>query len=230
MNKTIFVLGDIHFPYQNQAALNKVYKDIEELKPTYIIQMGDLFDQYAFSRFAKSANFVTPEKELAAGFKQAKLMWETIQKLSPNSKCLQIMGNHDIRIFKRVGDKLPELASLIAEPVNKLYTFKNVKTNYDYRTEINIEGLLFHHGYLSQLGAHMRKYNRSIVVGHSHTGGVVYNKVAGKIIFELNAGYLANGKALPLQYGEAKTKSWTVGYGLLTKKDGRWQPQFVSLE
>lgn len=230
MNKTIFVLGDIHFPYQNQSAINKSLALIKKIKPTYIVQIGDLYDQYFASRYSKSLNFTTPEAELSKAVKLATKMWKDILEVSPNSKCIQLLGNHDMRLHKRIQDKLPEIEAIIKQPLKDLYTFQGVKTIFDSRQEVELEGLLFHHGYLSQLGAHVKKYNKSIIVGHSHHAGVHYHKHNDKILFEFNVGFLADKNTLPLNYGEAKLKFWTLGCGLITKRLGKWEPQFISFE
>ncbi len=227
---TILPIGDIHFPYHNKKALNKIYKVVKEKQPDYIIQMGDLIDQYYFSKYTKNVDFTTPEKELARARKDAELFWSTIQKLSPKSKCYQLKGNHDERLIKRVQEKLPEITSLMKKVIDDLYAFPNVTTMPSERDELIIDGLMFIHGHLSQLGDHSKKNLMNVVVGHSHTGGVRFFKHKNKILWELNAGYLADENALPLQYGLQKMKTWTLGYGLLTKADGIWQPQFIPLQ
>jgi predicted phosphodiesterase len=230
MDKRIVVLGDIHFPYENKKAVAKAIAYIKEVKPTHVVQIGDLYDQYFFSRYSKNVNYTSPEKELAESFKRASKMWSEIRKVSPNTVCVQLLGNHDLRLHKRIQEKLPEVESLVREKIKSLYSFPGVKTFFDSRQEVQIEDLLFHHGYLSQLGAHVKKYNKSIVVGHSHVAGVIYTKHNNKTIFEFNTGFLGDKKALPLNYGEAKLKSWTVGIGDIYKKKGHWLPNFISFE
>lgn len=230
MDKRIVVLGDIHFPYENKRAIQRSIEYIKLVKPTHVVQIGDLYDQYFASRYSKNVNFTTPEKELGESFKRASVMWEQIRKAAPQAKLLQLLGNHDCRLHKRIQEKLPEIESLIKLPIQNLYTFPGVQTVFDSRQEVQIADILFHHGYLSQLGAHVKKYNKSIVVGHSHHAGVHYHKHNNKTIFEFNVGFLADKKALPLNYGEAKLKSWTVGIGDLVQIKGKWQPTFVSFE
>lgn len=230
MDKRIVILGDIHFPYENKQAIKNAIEYIREVKPTHIVQIGDLYDQYFASRYSKNVNFTTPEKELAESFKRASAMWKAIRQAAPNAQLLQLMGNHDLRIHKRIAEKLPEIESLVKQPLKDMYTFPGVKTMFDSRQEVQIEDLLFHHGYLSQLGAHVKKYNKSIIVGHSHTAGVHYHKHNNKTIFEFNVGFLADKKALPLNYGDSKLKTWTTGIGYVKKVSGKWLPMFVSFE
>src|SRR5580698_3984216 len=97
----IFIVGDLHFPYHNRKALRKIYEAIKKEKPTHIIQIGDLYDQYSFSRFTKK-NITTSTTELFRARKAAMFFWNRIHRLLRNSKNIQLLGNHDIRLTKRI--------------------------------------------------------------------------------------------------------------------------------
>lgn len=226
----IFVIGDAHFPYVDQKYLNQIYQEIKAHKPDVVVQQGDLYDQYCFSRYSKSADFTSPEEELAAGRAGAEKMWTTIRKLVPKAKFFQLKGNHDLRIAKRVAEKLPELQGLLNLGLTDLYKFPGVYTVKDERTETIIDGVMFIHGYLSKLGDHAKKNLMSVVVAHSHVGGTVFFSHREETMFELNVGYIADKEALPLQYGGQRMKNWTPGYGILTKVSGIWRPQFCSFQ
>lgn len=217
----IFIFGDIHFPYHNSKALKKTIEACKAAKPTHIVQLGDLYDQYSFSRFTRK-NLSTPESELQEARDLSVELWDGLRRLS--SKCFQILGNHDVRLIKRAEEKLPEAQTLIRKSVYELYTFKGVKTIYDDREELVIGGITFQHGYRSKLGDHMRYNRTNTVVGHSHTGGVVFEQSAGKTIWELNAGYLADETAEPLRYRPQITSKWTLGYGLVDEQGPRFIP------
>lgn len=224
----ILVIGDLHLPYHNKRALRRIYEAIKKEKPTHIIQIGDLYDQYSFSRFTKK-NITTSTRELSRARKNGLHFWNTCRSLDRNAKCYQLLGNHDARLIKRIAEKVPEAYELVKEKLDELYTFKGVRTIYDDRTELKICGITFMHGYRSKLGDHMR-YNRvSTVCGHSHVGGVIYEQSNGRIIWELNAGYLADEKSEPLKYSPQSTRKWTLGYGLITWKAGVAAPQFVPI-
>lgn len=221
----IFIVGDIHFPYHNKKALRKIYEAIRKEEPSHIVQIGDLFDQYSFSRFTKK-NITTSTKEVQRSRSIALAFWKTCRALS-KAKCYQILGNHDVRLSKRIAEKVPEAYEFVKEKLDEMYTFKGVKTIYDDRTEIEINGIIFMHGYRSRLGDHMRYNRKSTVCGHSHVGGVVFEQCKGRTIWELNAGYIADENSEPLKYRPQSTSKWTLGYGLITWKNGVPAPQFV---
>ncbi|GAC1499966.1 MAG: hypothetical protein NVS1B10_03210 [Candidatus Saccharimonadales bacterium] len=220
----IIVLGDIHFPFHSKEALQKVLDVIKKERPSHVVQLGDLYDQYSFSTFSKRV-YLNPQKELADGRALAVDMWRTTRSCG-KPICIQIMGNHDVRIVKRITEKLPEAQEIFRKTMFEYYRFEGVTTIEDDRDIFEIGNVAFHHGYLSKLGDHMRTHGRNIVVGHSHTGGVIFEQRAGKTIFELNAGYLADETSEPLRYRPTKTSKWTLGYGIIDEKG----PRFVSLE
>lgn len=214
MKKTL-ILGDIHFPFHNSKAIKEVLYAIKSEKPENIVQIGDLYDQYGFSRFTRK-NIELPEKELAEARSLGLELWNNIRSLYKSTKCYQLLGNHDIRLIKRAQERLPEAQDLVKNTILELYRFKGVTTIEDDRHILKIGRVAFHHGYLGKLGDHLRYHGSSIVVGHSHTGGSVYQQLHGKILFELNAGYLADETAEPLRYRPTTTSKWTLGYGLVT--------------
>lgn len=222
MNK-ILVLGDIHFPYQHTKAVREALYAVKHEKPTHIVQIGDLYDQYSFSRFTRK-NITSPEEEVKKGRESALTMWSTVNRFSPGSKKYQILGNHDIRLIKRVQERLPEAQDIIKRSVMELYNFKGVTTIEDDRSVLKIGNVAFHHGYLSQLGAHRDYFMSSTVVGHSHTGGVSYRQIHRETLWELNVGYLADQTSEPLRYNPTKVSKWTLGFGLIDRQGPRFIP------
>ncbi len=217
------ILGDIHFPYHNKKALKEALYAVKHEKPTHVVQIGDLYDQYGFSRFTRK-NLELPEEELRQARSLAKELWMGIRARA--AKCYQLLGNHDIRLIKRAQERLPEAQDLVKKSILELYRFKGVTTIEDDRSVLKIGNIAFHHGYLSKLGDHMRYLGQRTVVGHSHVGGVVFEQRDKEILWELNAGFLADETSEPLRYRPTKTSKWTLGFGLIT--DGK--PQFIPLE
>lgn len=141
---------------------------------------------------------------------------------------VSITGN--CRIIKRIAEKVPEALGLVSKELDRLYCFNNVTTMGSDRDELYLDGMLFIHGYLSKIGDHCKKNLAKTVVGHSHTGGTSFYKIRNNMLWELNCGYVADEKAGPLQYGQQRSKNWTLGYGLITKINGIWCPQFVPIK
>ncbi len=227
MKKTL-ILGDIHFPFHNKKALKEVMYAIKHERPSNVIQIGDLFDQYSFSRFTRK-NITLPQQELKEARDLSRRLWSDVQKAVPRASLYQILGNHDIRLIKRAEERLPEAQTLVKESLMELYRFKGVTTIEDDREILKIGDVSFHHGFLSQLGAHRDKFLTNTVVGHSHTGGVSFRQIHGKTLWELNVGFLADETSEPLKYNPSRSSKWTLGFGLITYRGRVACPQFIPL-
>lgn len=222
------VLPDLHFPFQNVAACRQVSKRIEQIKYTHVIQVGDLLDQYSFTRFAKK-NLYIPERELKDGRTAAEGMWKFIRSKQPQAQCVQLLGNHDVRAIKRAQERLPEAQDIVKDSLLELYEFEGVQLVRDPRCDFMIEDIMFLHGYKSKLGDHTKFSRTHTVHGHTHKGGVAFVPMQGKILWELDAGYLADADKEPMAYTEQKTSNWTLGFGEIEEVCGTLVPRFIPI-
>lgn len=217
------LVGDAHFPFADAQVLAWVYKISEKLKPDYIVQMGDLYDLFSFGRWAKSLDLTTPKQEVEEGRAMAEAFWKHLKKGSPRAECFQIIGNHDARVSKQLLDKFPEIAGIV--DFSHLWKFPGVKSQPSEREELFLNHICFMHGYRSKLGDHSKYNQMPTVVGHSHTGGVVFQRQRDRIIWELNCGYIGNPESLALSYGmQKKISHWTLGVGIIDDLGPRFIP------
>lgn len=216
-------LGDVHGPWIHKPSFTRVLKLIETLSPTHIVQMGDLYDLFSYSKFPRTLDVCTPNQEIQNARLMGEEMWKAIRRRAPKAELHQILGNHDIRPLRRITEKYPEIASLI--DISHLWVFDGVKTHHDVRTPLVINEIDFIHGYRSKLGDHAKYTQRSTVCGHSHRGGVEIIPLSnGKTIFELNAGYLADPEHEALKYTPMKFSKWTHGVGFIDELGPRFIP------
>lgn len=221
----IVVIGDCHFPFTDFQALQKIIQFIAKVKPDYVVQIGDLYDLYAQSSFPKSLK-LPPAQEMEQARNCAKQMWEEIHQASKKSIKWQLLGNHCIRPFKRIMEAYPE--GEVFFNVMDFFKFENVRTMPDARTHLQIDNVLFHHGYSSKLGAHRDHTLMNTVVGHTHTGGVVFRSHEQdgmqKTIWELNAGFVGNTKEPCFSYTPMRITKWTIGFGYIDDQGPRFIP------
>jgi hypothetical protein len=178
-----------------------------------------------FPRFAKRPIGMTPEEELEEGVQGAGRFWANIHKAAPRAKKIQLAGNHEHRLMRSTMERFPECYSLLNRAQGDFWRFKNVQVIHDHRHELEINGVIYCHGWLTQAGAHTRQLLKSVVHGHTHRGGTVFMNLGGKTIWELDCGYLADKYQVPLQYGATKSVLWTLGYGIIDQ----FGPRFVPL-
>jgi hypothetical protein len=136
-------------------------------------------------------------------------MWTAIHKEVPKAKCFQIIGNHDVRLSKRIGDKFPELAEVF-DPMT-LYQFEGDTTAKSDRDFYTIDGVVYCHGWLSSSLAHAKYFNKPCVHGHRHRATI---ETEGNL-WSLDVGHCADENSLPLSYTASKHSKWTVGLGLV---------------
>ena len=230
MKTTYLCIGDVHAPFIDK----KVFRILSEKIPEHyedalsrgrrfcVIQLGDLYDMYSASKYVRSLDLITPQDEFELGKETARERWGIIRKRAKKASCYQLLGNHDARPFKRLLEKCPELASVVS--FKDLFTFEGVKTIHDPAQELILDEIVFMHGYRSKLGDHCL-YNRlSTVCGHSHRGGVLFFPHGKEMLFELNAGYIAQSDSVPMRYGMQRISKTTHGYGLIDQDGPRFIP------
>ena len=203
---------DSHYPFVNKEAEAKMIEFAINHQPDYIIQVGDLLDCYAASKFPRSQNIYTPKDEEALGIGMAKEAWEKLRKGCPGAKCYQLMGNHDVRMLKRTLESLPIAEHWIEKYFRELFTFEGVETIFDTREELEIGGILFTHGFLGS-GAHKDYYLKNVIHGHDHKLYVQHRRIHGENIFEMSCGFLGDVEAKALSYTSSKLANFQLGFG-----------------
>lgn len=218
------VIGDTHFPFVSQRVLDEIYAFAQREKPGRIIQVGDLYDMYAHSKFPRSHNVYIPKDEEALARKGAEEMWKTLKGICPKAECIQLKGNHDIRPLKRTLENLPSLEHVIEKYLNDLMRFDGVRLIEDSRQEYIVEGIQFIHGYRSKTGDHRDHVLMNTVCGHLHRGGVVYRRLRGQTLFEMNAGLVGDPESKALAYTAQKIFDATPGFGFIDE----YGPRFIA--
>lgn len=215
-------INDIHWPFHAQKVIDRFYRYVGDEKPEYVLLNGDARDRYSHARFPRSHNVFTPREEDALSEKLNREFWEEVKKLSPKSKCIQMMGNHDIRPLKMVLDAYPEAEDWIKQALEKSFTFDGVKTIFDPREELMLSGdIMVHHGYKSGLGEHRDYSHYNCIIGHTHKAGIVYRNVRNSVLWEMNTGYAGDPEAKGLSYTSQKITIWTQGFGVVNQDGPR---------
>lgn len=220
----IAVISDIHWPFASKKVLEQFYKFIEKHQPEYVIINGDAWDMFSHSKYPRSHNVFTPEMEHQLAREANEVFWETVQKLVPNAKCYQLLGNHDIRPIKRILEVYPVAEDWISTMLQKLFNFEGVQTIHDPRQELMLpSNIAVHHGYRSKLGDHRDYMLQNAIVGHTHTGGATFRRLRGEVLWELNSGVAGDPELKGLSYTPQKITHWTPGFGWVDE----YGPRFV---
>lgn len=228
MREKVFVVSDTHFPFHSQKALDVAYTLISNFKPTHVVQIGDLLDALSLTKFPKSLNIIKPKDEIEEAINISNLFWMEIRGIcGKKTKYWQLKGNHCDRGIRRIIEKAPELESIVANEMDRMYKFPGVTTINDSRDALIIQDTYYCHGWSTKHGAHIDylsgKYN--VVHGHTHRGAVVSKSYFGKIVTELDVGFLGDVSAPCFNYTlQKKTIPWTLGCGMVDELGHRFIP------
>lgn len=228
----VLAVGDLHLPYVNKKYLKKAISKIRKIKPDVVIQMGDLYDQYMFGRFDKDFNVIKPDEELKRARKLAEKFWGDVHKSVPEAKCIQLIGNHDVRILKQTLKRFPEIYSFMKNVHKNLYEFNGVKTMKSDRDYVEYNGVVYCHGWAA---THLQQFKQPVVRAHDHQawmyicGTKKEIRLKGKIeetytlnkkdglLFEVSCGMYADESAIPLNYPSTRRTNWrpaiSIDYG-----------------
>lgn len=218
----ILVAGDVHFCWEHKPTIERFYEFNREIQPEYIIQVGDLYDMYSFSKFPRSQNLYTPREEEKLSREGAEKFFAQIIKDNPKARVYNMFGNHDIRPVKRSLESMPTMEHFVEKYLEDLMTFKGVSLVKDHREILKIDGIGFHHGYLGKLGDHRDSGLINMVVGHTHRGGVSYRRIREETLWELNAGFMGDPESKVMSYTSSKLQNYTLGFGYIDEHGPRF--------
>jgi predicted phosphodiesterase len=185
------ILNDIQFPFHDAKVLDKlVVPFVVSLRPDGVILNGDIVDCYSISDFDKD-----PLTQAGLGLER-KLAQSLMLRLTSIPERIWIGGNHEDRLRRLVWKKPDLLRVLPAEVKVDLVTRLDFPQVFGlaehgfrwipYGGTVHLGKLLVTHGSLvskhsgQSARAHLDKYGMSVLIGHTHRGGVTYKTdVAG---------------------------------------------------
>jgi hypothetical protein len=104
------VYGDVHFPHQDQAALEILYAVIKDVRPDIIVNLGDTADCYTISAYDKDPQNI---HGLQDEIDLVRAHLHQVAQLAPQAQRYYLEGNHEDRL-RRLIWTLPGTASELA--------------------------------------------------------------------------------------------------------------------
>ncbi len=213
--KTILVLPDMHMPFLNMKVLEDAYKWKKKHKPDLIIQIGDLFDQKAWSRWPKDPDDYSPYEEFEVAADQA----DIVAKKFPTMEV--ILGNHDRRIMHRAMEA--GLTKHILRELNEVFDYPGWNWHMEARDRLIVNTptgpVFFMHG--DEMGGTARAkatvLGMSVCQGHTHQASVqyVHNEVAGHAIWAFVVGNMLDTASKGARYAAANPIGTVEGFGVI---------------
>lgn len=165
----------------------------------------------------------------------ARKFYTALRKQHPKADIHASLGNHEMRVFKYIDRKAPEIIGKVTPEF--LWGLDNLGITwnmYEEPPEERFAGIYVHHGATTTttglaVKSDIENYNISLVRGHDHRGGVVYKSypLTGNSLVGMGTGHLCDPRGYGLKY--TINPSWEQGFGLAYVVDGKAHLQFVPI-
>jgi metallophosphoesterase superfamily enzyme len=204
-NENILVIPDLHIPFEHPKALKFVSDIKKEYDCKKIIQIGDLTDQYCFSRYVHDPDSMKTRDEIKISKKKIRSWVKEFPEL------IITTGNHCVRIQKRIREiGIPP--DVVLHTINDIF---DMPKTWIWIPEYTYQNITYLHGCKTGEYAHIntaKDYRHSVVIGHTHaTLGVSWATGINDKIFGANCGCLIDPNTYAFYYAREMTRRPTLG-------------------
>lgn len=233
MNKLAIVLSDLHYPYHSKKYISIATQLIRDLKPDYVIQVGDALDAAGISTYLQDPNKESRLIDEIKAYSEQLDAWQRIMK--NGSEFHQLQGNHCRRLDKIISKDcraIHELVKTIPELLNfkernKENKVKFIWHKYSDWDSCKIHDVIIHHGVYFDTNLAVSNLKRypgiKYVQGHSHR----YQHAAAGGVWSVSLGH---GSDASKTAHIAAPNTWQQAIGVITFVDrrGHFEPLIVN--
>jgi hypothetical protein len=225
------IAGDVHRMPGPKTVIQQAYINIvKELKPKFVILVGDVFDGARISRHPR-IGFLEDRPTVRDELKAVGEWLEELEKAAPGATLIWCLGNHDARYESYLASVAPEMEGVKGMHLKDHFP----KWLPCWAVHIN-EGTPSHtvikHRWHNGIHA---AYNNTLKSGVSFVTGHLHKLDAKKWTdfrgnrYGVDCGFMADlDDGQFVHYTEDNPKDWTSGFPIITYKDGRlMRPEFV---
>ena len=213
-------IGDTHAPFAHRNTLDFLADLNHEWKPDVVVHIGDLGDQYGWSRHGRQE----PDAPGQGEEWDKVLAWNRqLYKIFPDVKAC--IGNHDKRLAKAAAR-----AGIPARFVKSIPDMYECPRGWKWRDYWIIDGVVHAHG-VGFNGENCavtaaRWFGRSCVIGHTHSvGGVRWLQSEVSRVFGCSTGCLVDQRSIGMAYAKESKSKPVLGSSIIV--DGI--PQFIPM-
>jgi len=179
--KRFLYVSDVHIPYDDTGAVNKLMAAISKDKFDTIILGGDIIDFYKTSSFSKDP--LTPHS-LQSEIDHTLIFFNELRRVAGKKvKIYWLEGNHEERLTKYLRRNASELIGLRSLEMEALFNLDRFNIRYVKDTEVlAIDNWVFRHGHEMGSGSivpgnNARKgiamYGSNYIQGHVHRANII---------------------------------------------------------
>lgn len=220
-NGVVVVFSDAHIIPRapRSTAAEALLKVLKRIKPTLVINGGDLFDFASVSKHEVSGwnERFTVKEEIDVGVEYLK----DVTKATPSSRFIGLQGNHDCRFNKFLANHVPQFKGIVGFNI-----MDHFPTGWSYAISIMLnDNTVFvhnHHGGVHAAYNNAMKGGVSVITGHTHILEVKPITDYSGDRFGVQTGTLATIQGNPLfAYTNGTPLNWQAGFVVLTYVDGK---------
>lgn len=225
--------SDFQIPYQDDRAVSLWFQVMDWYKPEVVDYLGDISDQYCFSRFQEGSTkeFIKtlPKETQAEEFlkhikneeKPVADLYALTREKRPNAEIFSALGNHDIRVFSYVDKNIPEIVNDVTP--ESLWGLDNLGIDYIYYEDVprhRFGDIYVHHGIAASaesgasVKSDMGNLGVSLIRGHSHRLGTYYKtyELRNETLRGYEIGHLSKVDAEGFKYSQVH--NWQQGFAV----------------
>lgn len=240
MSKTILVVPDSHaHPDFSNVRYTWLAKLIIDVKPDFVVDIGDWFDMPSLSSYDKGKTSFEGRryfKDIGAGVEaQDRVKTELSRRKKKLPKLFRILGNHEHRIQRAIDlDSILEGTIGLADLESKEYGWEELP----FLTSLEINGVRFQHYFTTGVknlpvgGSHqaftlLSKEHTSCVMGHTHTLDRAIQPAGGRFIQSAVVGCYQDYDA---PWAGPSNARWNRGiYIMKDVENGIWNDEWISI-
>lgn len=227
-NSRILCFSCTHFPFHHPDAIAFLRAVKAKYRPTRVISLGDLVDQYGLSHFDKDPDMPSPGIELDMAVDSLKDLYKTFPKVDV------VRSNHDVRYNKKaMRAGLPN--RLFKDFLDIINAPKGWTFHFDLTTTLPTgKACYFHHSKGQNVKTNSQTSGMSFVQGHWHEHlELLYWSNSVETNFGMTVGALINYNSMAASYGINNLKRPVLGCAIIVEgipqlvpmqlgEDGRW--------
>lgn len=214
----MFIISDIHVPFNNKKATQVALDYIKEERPKYVTINGDAIDFYGISRYSRD-----PKRRLETQNELDEFngFLADVRNAAPNAQIFFVEGNHEQRWSKYLREHAGEIEGLTGFSLKDVLGLDKQKiifvpSGFVYGSCFIVHGDGLFGGKSGFTATKwMEKYMASVVVGHIHRLAIIHRRTANKQrLFGVECGTLSS---LDPGYEMTGFADWQTGFASLTR-------------
>lgn len=217
------VLPDLHVPYEDARTLEAVYKYIQDVKPSWVVQLGDFMDFDCISSHNTGKLRIIEGKRIDKDYKHGNTLLDNLRCAARSARNTILEGNHDERVQRYI-DQHPETEGMLEVPLGLDLASRDIEWVPFWSNKRAIKRIghaAFIHGlYCNDHHAkrHVQDFGESIFYGHTHDFQC-YSKVMqgdNKTYVGQSLGCLCKYEQ---QYLQGRPTKWQQGFAHFVMRD-----------